>query len=145
MVDNLLPSSRSLLMSKVRSQDTVPELVVRRTTHALGFRFRLHSRSLPGTPDIVLPKYRSVIFVHGCFWHGHRRCRKSKRPTTNISFWDEKLGKNERRDKSNILKLRKLGWRVLVIWECQTHRLLALENLISRFLTGAVQSTRGAK
>lgn len=145
MVDNLLPSNRSLLMSKVRSQDTAPEIVVRQTAHALGFRFRLHSRSLPGTPDIVLPKYQSVIFVHGCFWHGHRRCRKSKRPTTNISFWNAKLEKNERRDKSNILKLRKLGWRVLVIWECQTHRLLALENLISRFLTGAVQSTRGAK
>src|ERR1044071_7234098 len=106
-------------MSKVRSFDTRPELVVRRNLHSLGFRFRLHSKNLPGRPDIVLPRHRSIILIHGCFWHHHSECGKSKLPTSNAQFWKNKILKNVKRDERNILELRGLGWRVLVIWECE--------------------------
>jgi DNA mismatch endonuclease (patch repair protein) len=111
---------RSELMSKVRTAGTTPELIVRRTLHSLGFRFRLHGKYLPGKPDIVLPKYHSVIFVHGCFWHHHRHCKKSKLPQSNAEFWRAKIHKNVERDSLKIAELIKLGWRVLVIWECET-------------------------
>ena len=109
---------RSEVMSKVRSSGTGPELTVRRQLHSQGFRFRLHDKELPGKPDIVLPKYRSVVFVHGCFWHHHTGCPKSKLPTSNAEFWTEKILANVRRDRRNISELKRLGWRVLVIWEC---------------------------
>ena len=105
--------------------------------HCLGFRFRLHRRDLPGRPDIVLPKYRSVIFVHGCFWHGHENCRRSARPTSNASFWSNKLDKNIARDKRTKALLRSLGWKVLVVWECQV-RATGLRSRLARFLTNAV-------
>ena len=111
---------RSEIMSKVRSQSTGPEIIVRKYLHSLGFRFRLHSKKLPGTPDIVLRKYQSVIFVHGCFWHHHKGCRRSKMPSSNMEFWDTKISTNIRRDKRNTSKLKQLGWRVLIIWECET-------------------------
>ena len=111
---------RSELMSKVRSSDTKPELIVRRKLHSLGFRFRLHSKSLPGKPDIVLPKYRSIVFVHGCFWHHHTNCGKSKLPTSNAEFWRTKIYQNVTRDSLKTEELKKLGWCVLVIWECET-------------------------
>lgn len=105
-------------MSMVRSADTTPELIVRRKLHSLGFRYRLHSRRLPGTPDIVLPKYRSVIFVHGCFWHHHATCNKATLPSSNVEFWTTKILANVERDKRNVRRLRSEGWRVLVLWEC---------------------------
>lgn len=133
MTDRLEICVRSALMSKVRSRDTVPEMAVRRTVHALGLRFRLHRKSLPGCPDLVLPKYRAVIFVHGCFWHGHLGCRRSGRPKSNVSFWNSKLEGNARRDQRNIRKLRRIGWRVLVVWECQTTSPEQLKKKLQRF------------
>lgn len=111
---------RSALMFNVRTANTTPEIIVRKRLHSLGFRFRLHSKTLPGKPDIILPKHRSVIFVHGCFWHHHKNCPKSKLPTTNTEFWTEKISSNVTRDAKKTVALRRLGWRVFVIWECET-------------------------
>lgn len=106
-------------MARVRSKNTTPELVVRRELHARGFRYRLHARKLPGRPDLVLPKWRIVVFVHGCFWHGCKKCdRGLRRPKTNVEFWDSKLVENRVRDRRNIARLRALGWTVRIIWEC---------------------------
>lgn len=110
--------TRSEMMSRIRSTDTVPEVKLRKALHAMGFRFRIHSRSLPGSPDIVLPKYRSAIFVHGCFWHGHEGCRNFRIPKTRPEFWTEKIGRNRERDRAAIDRLLQEGWRVLVVWEC---------------------------
>jgi len=106
------------MMSRVRTKGTAPELALRSALHSAGIRFRLHRKDLPGKPDIVLPKYKSVIFVHGCFWHHHEGCIKSKMPKTNIEFWQDKIAANIKRDKSNQDDLAKLGWRVLIVWEC---------------------------
>lgn len=108
-------------MAAIRGKDTSPELIVRRGLHRAGFRFRLHRRDLPGTPDIVLPKYRTVVFVHGCFWHVHG-CPNSVAPKTRAAFWAEKLGGNKRRDRRHYRQLKQLGWRVLTVWECDVRR-----------------------
>ena len=105
-------------MAAIKGKNTKPELLVRSWLHRNGFRFRLHRKDLPGTPDIVLPKYRTVIFVHGCFWHSHG-CANSDVPRTRRAFWKEKLSTNRSRDKKMSLSLRKLGWRVVVVWECE--------------------------
>lgn len=107
-------------MSRVRSCNTQPELLVRSLLHKMGYRFRLHRKSLPGSPDIVLPKYRTVIFVHGCFWHRHAGCKHATMPEANASYWKEKFEKNRRRDRSHAKCLREMGWKVVVVWECQT-------------------------
>lgn len=135
-MDKLSPSDRSRVMSAVHGKNTGPELVVRRVLHALGFRFRLHRKDLPGKPDIVLPKYRTCIFVHGCFWHQHLRCKRASRPTSNVKFWDQKLLGNVERDRKNYWALKKQGWRVLVIWECKTKNIEALKLQIMRFEWG---------
>lgn len=109
-------------MRRVGQKNTKPEMVVRKFLHGNGYRFRLHRKDLPGHPDIVLPKHRAAIFVHGCFWHGHS-CRRGKRPATNTEFWDKKLLGNLERDKANYKKLSALGWRVVVIWECEIKNL----------------------
>lgn len=134
MVDRLTPERRSRLMSRVRSKDTSPELAVRKIVHALGYRFRLHRRDLPGTPDMILPKHRAVIFVHGCFWHRHPKCRKASNPTTRVEFWTEKFRRNVERDKTDRNRLRRRGWRVLVVWECQTKNAAEVERRIISFL-----------
>lgn len=103
---------------RVRTKGTSPELALRSALHSVGFRFRLHRKDLPGKPDIVLPKYKYVIFVHGCFWHHHEGCIKSKMPKTNAEFWQNKIQANVTRDKNNQNDLAKLGWQVLVVWEC---------------------------
>lgn len=121
-------------MASVGGKNTRPEIVVRRIVHRLGYRFRLHVRDLPGNPDIVLPRHRKAIFVHGCFWHGHRGCRRAARPTTNIEFWNKKLDENIGRDKRFRRELEALGWRTLVIWECCTKDLEQLERRLIRFL-----------
>jgi DNA mismatch endonuclease, patch repair protein len=122
-------------MAQIRSKDTKPEFAVRSLLHKMGYRFRLHRRDLPGNPDIVMPKYRSVIFVHGCFWHFHKKCRDGKIPATNKKYWSKKLQNNQLRDKTNIKKLREGGWRVLVIWECEVKkRLEKLTTKITKFL-----------
>ena len=120
-------------MAQVKSADTAPEIKVRRLVHALGYRFRLHRRDLPGTPDLVLPRHGVVVFVHGCFWHQHRCKRSDRRPEANRSYWEAKLVRNVKRDAKNRRKLNRLGWRVLTVWECQvgTRR---LEQRIKRFL-----------
>ena len=112
-------SVRSYNMSQIRSRDTKPELLVRKFLFANGFRYRLHVKNLPGKPDIVLPKYKTVILVNGCFWHGHKNCRYFKFPETRAEWWREKIEKNKLRDKTNRSKLKKLKYRVLVVWECQ--------------------------
>ena len=119
MAEKLSPDQRSENMRKVRGRNTKPEVMVRCLLHRLGYRFRLHRRDLPGSPDIVLPKYKTVVFVHGCFWHGHS-CRKGTlRPVTNAEFWARKIDGNIQRDQRNYAALRELGWRVLVVWQCQ--------------------------
>ena len=109
---------RSKIMRAVRRANTTPEMRVRQAAHALGFRFRLHRRDLPGTPDLVFPKLRTAVFVHGCFWHRHSSCAKASTPRTRAAFWLEKFDTNVARDKRVTLKLRALGWRVCVVWEC---------------------------
>ena len=118
--DTLSKEQRSQLMSRVRHKSTKPELVVRSLLHSLGFRFRLHPRNLPGTPDVVLPKYRTVIFVHGCFWHRHPNCKKTTTPKQNADFWIEKFERNMARDEHKVRELETMGWRVIIIWECET-------------------------
>jgi DNA mismatch endonuclease (patch repair protein) len=107
-------------MSRVRSKDTKPELKVRRAAHALGLRFRLHRKDLPGKPDLVFPKHKTVIFVHGCFWHRHPHCTKASQPKTRADFWNEKFAANVARDSLAEKELETLGWRVLTVWECET-------------------------
>ncbi len=118
MADTITREQRSHIMASVRSFNTKPELIVRSLLHRMGFRFRLHRKDLPGRPDICLPKYRRVIFVHGCFWHGHR-CLHGRRPTSNQAFWNQKLDRNAQRDAAAIRSLRAEGWGSFVVWECQ--------------------------
>ncbi len=120
MTDIVDSDKRSEMMSRIRSRDTKPELIVRRIAHKLGFRFRIHRRDLPGCPDIVFPKYRAVIMVHGCFWHRHPSCRYATIPKTRKQFWENKFEDNVVRDRRSQSALSQLGWRVLVIWECET-------------------------
>lgn len=133
MVDNRSPQSRSALMSRIRGKDTAPELVVRRLLHALGYRFRLHRRNLPGTPDIVLPSRRKVIFINGCFWHAHG-CRIGRPPKSRPEFWLPKLERNRSKDKRNGRALRRLGWEVLTVWQCQTKSADRLKSRLISFL-----------
>lgn len=120
MVDVVSPANRSRMMAGIKGKNSQPELLVRRLLFALGYRFRLHRRDLPGTPDIVMPGRKVAIFVHGCFWHLHRGCRYAKMPTTRADFWKVKLEANVERDHRAVEKLQALGWRVLCIWECST-------------------------
>lgn len=125
---------RSEVMARVRSKDTKPELIIRSLLHSLGYRFRLHQAGLPGKPDIVLPKYHSAIFVHGCFWHQHPGCKKATLPQNNASFWREKLEGNKERDLAVIDELQHSGWKVLVLWECEIKDLDRVAQRILSFL-----------
>lgn len=127
-------AKRSEIMSQVRAKDTVPERIVRRVIHRMGFRFRLHQSDLPGKPDIVLPRHRKVVLVNGCFWHQHPGCSKARRPQTRAEWWAAKLHNNLKRDRTNIRKLKRLGWSVCVIWECEVRKEARLESVLSRFL-----------
>lgn len=122
MVDIVAPAVRSRMMGSIRAKNTSPEKLVRKMLFSAGFRFRLHRRDLPGSPDIVLAKYRIAIFVHGCFWHSHEHCRYFRLPASNTEFWAQKLRKNVQRDKLNRDALVRAGWRVFVIWECATRQ-----------------------
>jgi DNA mismatch endonuclease (patch repair protein) len=117
MTDTVPAEVRSRIMSSIRSKDTRPELYVRQSLHSAGYRFRLHRRDLPGRPDVVLPRFRTAVFVNGCFWHGHD-CKRGHRPASNITFWAEKVDRNIRRDRSSAAALEAEGWRVVTIWEC---------------------------
>ena len=122
-------AARSRNMAAIRSKNTTPELAVRRFLHAAGFRYRLHVKNLPGRPDIVLPKYRTVVLVHGCFWH-HHGCRNSVWPRTRAKFWRAKIGATRNRDRRNQQELRSLGWSVCVIWECEVERPRVLASTV---------------
>jgi DNA mismatch endonuclease (patch repair protein) len=119
LVDFLSPSERSERMSRIRSSNTSPELALRRALHALGFRFRLHRKDLPGRPDIVLRRYKTVVFVHGCFWHRHAGCKVATTPKSNTGFWVEKFDRNVARDSRSRELLEAQGWKVIVVWECE--------------------------
>ena len=134
MTDVLTPEQRAHCMSRIRGKDTKPEIILRRALHAKGYRFRLHRRDLPGTPDIVLPKYSTVINVHGCFWHMHYCRYGSVRPKTHAAFWEAKRQSTVVRDKATKKKLHALGWRVLTVWECQTRDLGPVLRQIDKFL-----------
>lgn len=136
MVDTFSPSERSRIMAAVKAKDTTPEMVVRRIAHALGFRFRLHIKGLPGTPDLVFPRLKRVIIVNGCFWHGHT-CGRCRIPATRREYWVAKINRNMERDRSSRRALRRGGWRVMVVWECQTivRRQSELKRRLTRFLT----------
>lgn len=118
MPDVFAPEKRHEIMQNVKTKNTAPEIKLRSLLHKNGFRFRVNRKDLPGKPDIVLPKYRAVIFVHGCFWHGHD-CPRGQRPQTNADFWNQKIDRNVIRDKSDVSLLESLGWRVLIVWECE--------------------------
>lgn len=133
-MDVFSSDKRSRIMAQVKGKNTKPEILVRSIVHRMGYRFRLHNRTLPGNPDLTLTKHNKVIFVHGCFWHGHKGCMRSKRPSTNQEFWSEKLDKNIQRDKQNISKLKKVGWAPLVIWSCELKKEERLKKKIQRFL-----------
>lgn len=134
MTDPLSNSRRSENMRHIRSKGTKPEITVRKIAHSMGYRFRLHVSDLPGKPDIVFPKLRKVIFVHGCFWHLHKKCREGRIPNSRREYWEPKLFGNVERDRKQIAELRKLGWRSLVIWECETGKSSGLEKKLARFL-----------
>lgn len=120
MADRLTPEARSRLMAAVKGRDTTPELVVRSLAHSLGYRFRIHRRDLPGSPDLTFPSRRKAVFVHGCFWHRHEGCRKATTPKSNEAFWQAKFARNVARDARNEWDLRAAGWNVLVVWQCET-------------------------
>lgn len=136
MPDTFTPAQRSTVMARVKGRDTQPEMAVRRLLHAMGYRFRLHRKDLPGSPDIVLPRYRKVIFVHGCFWHGHPGCARAARPTSNVDFWNRKLDQNRCRDAQALSQLDALGWDVLTIWQRQLRDTTALRKLLCEFMQG---------
>jgi DNA mismatch endonuclease (patch repair protein) len=121
-------------MAKVKGKDTGPEIAVRRIAHALGFRFRLHRSDLPGSPDLVFPSLRAVVFVHGCFWHRHAGCAKASSPKTRKAFWNAKFEANVARDARAERRLRRLGWRVMTVWECQTKDRARVAGRLARFL-----------
>lgn len=129
MTDRMTPTQRSRTMSRVRAKDTAPELMVRRKLWHEGFRFRLHRSDLPGTPDIVLPRHRIVVQVHGCFWHQHPGCPKASLPSTRTDFWHAKLRRNVERDAETEAKLVDLGWKPLTVWECETKTEVYWERL----------------
>lgn len=139
VVDTLTPDQRSRNMALIRSVDTRPELVVRRIAHAAGLRFRLHRRDLPGSPDLVFPKRGFVVFVHGCFWHRHAGCFRTTMPKTRTAFWAAKFDRNVARDRRDARRLRRAGWRVLVIWECQCRK---PETIRSKLLRAAALKDR---
>jgi DNA mismatch endonuclease (patch repair protein) len=120
MADIVSKEARSKMMSGIKGKNTKPEMLVRSMLHKMGYRFRLHMKDLPGKPDIVLPKYHTVVFVHGCFWHRHSGCKYAYTPKSRTDFWNEKLNRNIERDQSNCKILVEMGWRVLTVWECET-------------------------
>ncbi|MCF7822114.1 MAG: very short patch repair endonuclease [Mariprofundaceae bacterium] len=133
MTDTLSPKRRSEIMSRIRGKNTKPELIVRKLVWSMGYRYRLYDKSLPGTPDLVFKRKKKVIFVHGCFWHSHG-CSKGNAPKSNLDFWKPKLKATRKRDKKNIQMLRKDGWDILVLWQCELKDINSLSNRINVFL-----------
>jgi len=143
MADIFSAAKRSAIMSRVSGKNTNPELVVRKIVHSLGYRFRLHRKDLPGRPDVVLPRHQKIIFVNGCFWHGHARCRRAKLPSSNTAFWQTKLAGNKARDEEVKRRLRRAGWAVFVVWQCEIgQRDILLQRLESFLSSKSKQRTR---
>jgi DNA mismatch endonuclease (patch repair protein) len=143
-MDRLTPTERSRNMAAIRSKGMKPELAVRRLLHTMGFRFRLHGQGLPGIPDLVFSTRRAVVFVHGCFWHQHpsRACKIVRLPKSNLHYWRDKLARNVSRDAQNRAKLRSLGWRVIVVWECSLRNEMKLAKRLRRFLASKLSAMR---
>lgn len=133
-MDTLTLEHRSRVMSRIKGKNTLPEMVVRRLIHAMGYRFRLHRQDLPGSPDVVLPGRKKLIFVHGCFWHRHTGCKYAYVPKSNVDFWIKKFDANVRRDNSTMAALESLNWGVLIVWECQIRDPQHLSRVLQRFL-----------
>lgn len=144
MPDRLSPEERSAHMRRIRKVDTRPELVVRRAAHRLGYRFRLHRRDLPGTPDLVFPRLRKAVLVHGCFWHQHAGCRLARLPRSRLDYWLPKLRRNRERDAEAVAALTHLGWDVLVLWECEATSEAAIAPRLAAFLSGPPPGSVGA-
>jgi DNA mismatch endonuclease, patch repair protein len=138
MADVFSRKKRSIVMSRIRSKNTAPEMMVRRLVHSLGFRYRLYASDLPGKPDLVFRQRRKVIFVHGCFWHCHVACIDGHKPKTNTNYWRSKLSRNKERDKKALFSLKRLGWEVMVIWECEIQS-STLKKRVCQFLTEQVE------
>jgi DNA mismatch endonuclease (patch repair protein) len=132
MADRISKKRRSEIMSLVRSKDTKPEMKVRSFLHGKGLRFRLHSRTLPGKPDLIFPKYKVALFVHGCFWHGHKNCSRHRIPKSNVEFWEQKIAATKLRDQKHYKTLEVLGWRTIIIWECEIYKKEKLEALVPK-------------
>jgi DNA mismatch endonuclease (patch repair protein) len=130
----LSAEKRKAMMSSIHSFDTKPEMRVRSLLHRMGYRFRVHCKDLPGRPDIVLPRHKKVVFVNGCFWHGHDGCSKLRIPTANRDYWESKIHGNVERDSRRLEQLRQLGWNVFVVWECETESPKALQQSLLRFM-----------
>ena len=139
MADTLTPEQRSRCLSAVKGKDTKPEMIVRKYLFSKGLRYRLHVRSLPGNPDIVLPKYKTVVFINGCFWHGHEGCKYYRLPKSNVEFWESKITNNKNRDVLNEIKLKELGWRVIRIWECEIRRVQDRDQSLERLYNQIVK------
>lgn len=135
MADILTSARRSENMRHIKSKGTKPEMILRKFLHNHGYRYRLHVPGLPGKPDLVFPKLRKVIFVHGCFWHLHSRCREGRVPGSRRDYWEPKLRRNVQRDREHLTELRNLGWKTLVIWECEIKKIASLESRLMRFLS----------
>jgi len=133
-VDQFSSEKRSRIMATIQAANTKPELAVRRLVHGMGYRYRLHAKELPGKPDIVFPGRKKIVFVHGCFWHRHRGCRYATSPKTRTDFWNEKFVKNVARDRRNRLALKKMGWAVMVVWQCELKNSEKLARRIDGFL-----------
>lgn len=136
MTDHVDSSKRSLIMSAVHSKDTKPEMAVRKAVHALGYRYRLHAANLPGKPDLVFPSRGKVIFVHGCFWHRHSKCKYATMPKTRPEFWQDKFSANMTRDRRTRRELKQLGWEVLTVWQCELKKPEKLTERLNDFLAG---------
>lgn len=134
MTDVFSPAKRSAIMSRIKGVNTRPEILVRKLVHSQGYRFRLHSNRVAGKPDLVFPRHKKIIFVHGCFWHGHGRCSRAALPASNIDFWQKKIDGNKIRDSAVRRKLNREGWTILVVWQCQTKNVEDLQERIGRFL-----------
>jgi DNA mismatch endonuclease (patch repair protein) len=141
MADIWTKAKRSEVMGKIRSKDTKPEIAVRKLLHGMGYRFTVNgpkNRSLPGRPDIVLPKHKTVVFVHGCFWHRHKGCKVASNPKTNKKFWREKFARNVARDRENLRELRRLGWRTIIVWECEVGKTEKVCKKLKRRIDSAI-------
>lgn len=137
-MDIFSQEKRSQVMSHVRNRDTRPEKIIRSILHKSGFRFRIQRKDLPGKPDIVLPKYKTIIFVHGCFWHQHEWCKKALPPKSNVSFWLEKFRKNKERDRKVIRTLQESGWKVIVVWQCEIPKIKNNPEIIKKLISEGV-------